>query len=145
MNLLGFNFSKISIERLPSQSQDLKVVTNFAVPEIEEVKSDAFKIKDEILKAKFNYNINYEPEYAKLEFAGEIMISLEPKLFKDVMKEWKENKTINDDVKVFLFNIILKKSNIKAMELEDEMNLPSHIPLPSVTKDSIKSQKSEQL
>ncbi len=143
MNLLGFNFSKISIERLPSQSQDLKVVTNFAVPEIEEVKSDAFKIKDEILKAKFNYNINYEPEYAKLEFAGEIMISLEPKLFKDVMKEWKENKTINDDVKVFLFNIILKKSNIKAMELEDEMNLPSHIPLPSVTKDSIKSQKSE--
>jgi len=143
MNLLGFNFSKISIERLPSQSQDLKVVTNFAVPEIEEVKSDAFKIKDEILKAKFNYNINYEPDYAKLEFAGEIMISLEPKLFKDVMKEWKENKTINDDVKVFLFNIILKKSNIKAMELEDEMNLPSHIPLPSVTKDSIKSQKSE--
>jgi hypothetical protein len=32
-----------------------------------------------------------------------------------------------------MFNIVLKKSTIKALELEDELNLPYHIPIPKVS------------
>ena len=39
---------------------------------------------------------------------------------------------IPEEYKLTIFNIIMKKSNLKAIQLEDEMNLPLHISLPSI-------------
>jgi len=35
---------------------------------------------------------------------------------------------------VFLFNIILKKSTLKALQIEEELNIPLHMQLPSLKK-----------
>ncbi len=137
MKILGFNFQKISIERFPKKAEGLKVNTDISILDITSVNTDLFNTKEEFLAVKFSYKIDYDPDYAKVEFAGELIVSLDSKEAKEVLKEWKDKK-FPEDFKIFVFNVILKKSNLKALELEDEMNLPLHLPLPTLKKGSEK-------
>ena len=41
---------------------------------------------------------------------------------------------MTEEFRILLFNIILRKANIKALELEEQMNLTLHIPLPTLKK-----------
>ena len=50
---------------------------------------------------------------------------------KKIKKEWKKKK-LPDAYRALIINVVLKKSNLKALELEDEMGLPLHLPLPSI-------------
>jgi hypothetical protein len=34
-----------------------------------------------------------------------------------------------------IFNFIMVKCNVKALYLEDEMNMPLHVPMPRLTKE----------
>jgi hypothetical protein len=137
MKVLGFNFSKISVEKFPNKAEDIKLNTNIEILNIKSVKTDMLKTKDELIGVKFSYKIGYDPDYAKIEFAGDILLSLDFKIAKDVLKEWKDKK-FPEEFQMFVFNVILRKSNIKALELEDEMNLPLHFPLPSLKKSENK-------
>ena len=137
MKVLGFNFSKISVEKFPNKAEDIKLNTNIEILDIKPVKAEMLKTKDEIVGVKFSYSIKYDPDYAKIEFSGDILLSLDPKIVKDVLKEWKDKK-FPEDFQIFVYNVILRKSNIKALELEDEMNLPLHFPLPSLKKSESK-------
>ena len=131
MKLLGFNFTKINAERFPQKSnQGIKVNTNIDVPEIKEAKSDIFK-KESILAVKFKYSVNYEPEYAKIELEGNIAFGADPKTAKKILNDWKDKK-ISEEVRTIIFNIIFKKANLRALQLEEELALPFHIPMPSL-------------
>lgn len=136
MRLIGFNFNKISIERFKENQENLKFNTKIDISSIDTIKSDILKTKEEIIKINFIYSVSYEPSYAKLELVGDIILSVEPKRAKEILKGWK-NKNFSNDFRIFVFNIILRKSNIKAFQLEDEVGLPPHIPLPSLNKESI--------
>lgn len=136
MKIVGFSFNKINIERFSTKAEELKINTNININEIDSVKADLFKAKNEFISIKFSYIIKYEPEYAKIELSGNILVSIEPKLAKQVIKDWKDNKKLQEDFRIFVFNVILTKSNLKALALEDELNLPIHIPLPSVKRES---------
>ncbi len=129
MKLMGFNFSKINVEKFSDNLNELKINTNIDISDINEVKPGSFKTKEILLGIKFNYTINYEPNFAKIEFSGNVLVSLDPKIAKNILKEW-EDKKIPDDFKTHLFNLIMRKSSIKALEFEEDMNLPYHIPLP---------------
>ncbi len=132
MRIIGFNFSKISVEKLADKVDNLKIDTKIDISEIEPVKSDIFK-KEELLSIKFTYTIDYSPKLAKLELAGHIIMSVDSKMVNNILSGWK-NKKMPEEFRIAIFNIILRKANIKALELEDEMNLPIHMPLPKVTK-----------
>jgi len=133
MRIISFNFTKSSVEKLSDAFKDLKINTNIHVSEIKGVKQDIFKSKEEFLGINFEFNIDYAPEIAKIEFKGKVLIGVEQKKAKDILKQWEEKK-IEEGLKLLIFNVILRKSNIKALQLEDEMNLPPHINLPSVRK-----------
>jgi hypothetical protein len=136
MRVLGFNFTKINVERLKdviASSEKLKISTQIDVPELKEVKTDILRTKEEILAAKFVYGVNYDPDFAKIELEGKILLALDPKTAKEVLKQWKKKK-MSEDFRIFLFNIILRKSSLKALDLEEELNLPLHMPMPSFKK-----------
>ncbi len=137
MKVLGFNFNKQSVERFTDGTENLKISTNINISEINEVKSDILKIKDEIINVKFVYTIEYEPKLAKIEFLGNLLLSVDSKLSKEIFKQWKE-KQLPEDFRIFVFNIILRKSNIKAIQFEDDMNIPFHFSLPFLKKSENK-------
>lgn len=134
MKVVGFNFDKISCEKLSSNYENLKINTNIDISSIEEVDPSLLLNKSEkILNIKFVYLLKYSENVAKIEFKGNVLLTSDEKKSKEILKKW-DKKELDEDFKIPLFNMIFKKSNIKALELEDEMNLPYHIQLPSLKK-----------
>ena len=130
MKTAGFNFKKIFGERTGNSLGELKIETGISISEIKPFNSP-LKSKEEPLEIDFDYIVNYNPEFAKIELAGTLIVALEPKIAKEVLKEWKEKK-IPEKFKINLFNNILKKATIKAIQVEDELHLPPHINLPTI-------------
>ena len=57
------------------------------------------------------------------------MIAMDSKEVKDVLKEWKDKK-LNESFRISIFNIILRKASVKALQLEEDINIPPHFSLP---------------
>ena len=142
MNIVGFNFTKMNIERSKLPTEKVKVNTKMSISAIESIKSNLLNTGEDLLGVEFTYSLEYEPEFAKIEFKGNIIISLEPKLAKEVLKEW-ESKRTTEEFRIPILNVILRKANLKALQLEDELGLPPHLPLPSFRKEE-KSDKKEE-
>jgi len=135
MRVIGFNLTKINIEKFKESVEDLKINTKINISNIGRVKYDFLKSKEEIIEVKFSYKINYDPELAIINISGGLILAVDFKSSKEILKQWEEKK-MPEDLRVFLFNIILKKFSLKALSLEDELNLPPHISLPLLKKQS---------
>ena len=131
MRILGFNFDKISIEKLKDRTENLNIKTNIDISEIKKIESDILKTNDELVQAKFSYSVKYEPGFADIDLKGTALLSLDEKQAKEVMKQWKK-KEMPEEFRTFLFNIIMRKASLRSLHLEDELNLPLHLPLPTL-------------
>ena len=131
MRIIGFNFTKILIEKKGSLTKPPQVKTSINVLDLKEISSDFLKAKETPIEIKFSYGIFYEPKIAELAFEGNLIVLVDPKDAKEIIKKWKK-KDFSEKFKLFVFNVILRKSNIRAIQLEDEMNLPPHFQLPSL-------------
>lgn len=132
MRVAGFNFTKVSIEKMKLPDANLKIQTDITISEIKETESKFFKAKESLLEVDFTYTINYNPEIALVELAGKfVLASSSTKETKNVLDAWK-NKQMPEDFRLGLFNAILKKVTPRALVLEDELNLPTHIAPPSL-------------
>lgn len=136
MRIVGFNFTKISIEKKKEiePKDELKVNTDISIKELKEIKSLNLKIKEEIIGVDYSFKVIYDPSIAIIDLEGKILFSSTSKEIKEILNEWK-NKKMPENFKVLLFNFILKKSNLKALELEEDLNLPLHFPMPSLKKE----------
>jgi hypothetical protein len=130
MKIIGFNLTKISVNRKEKFEGKLEINQNI---DIKNVVKDSIPITEEVvLKIDFYFQINYSSgDFAKLDFEGNVLIIPEKEELKDILKSWKDKK-IPDETRVPLFNFIMSKCNIKALLLEDEMSLPYHIPMPRI-------------
>ena len=133
MRIIGFNLTRILVEKQEKPGDKIKVDQNINIKDIFEEKIPISK--DKALKINFSLIINYSDNYAKIEFEGSILILPEKEELKEFLDSWKDKK-IPKDQRVHLFNFIMNKCNIKALYLEDEMALPYHIPMPRITQES---------
>lgn len=133
MRIIGFNFKKIEAERKKNIQGKLEIKSNL---QIENIEKETIDIAGEVLKFHYNYSIKYEPEFAEISFKGNVLaLPDNPEDIKKILKEWKKKK-LSDEIRLFVFNFIISKCNLKALQLEDEFALPPHIPLPHLTKQT---------
>lgn len=130
MKLIGFHFTKMDLEKKSDDLKDLKINTEINILDVNEAKNSIFSSQDSLIIIKFEYVINYDKDIASLKFYGNLISSMESKKAKEVLKQW-EDKKLPSDFRLNIFNVILKKASLKALQFEEEFNLPSHIPLPS--------------
>jgi len=138
MQIIGFNFTKISCERKKDPSGKLEIKSNIDLKNIAQEKLDLIKDK-EVLKFTFEFTIEYSPDTAVLKFEGAILAILEKDAIKETLKKWKTKK-IPDEIRLPLFNTILTKCNLKALQMEEEFNLPTHVPMPRLAPPQDKGQ-----
>lgn len=131
MKLLGFNFRKINAEKSASKVKDIKINTNIDISDILSPEPGILKTKEEVLAVKFTLKIDYEQNIGKVELVGDALLAIEPKLAKEIIKDWKDKK-IPEEFRLPLYNLILRKSTLKALQLEEEIGLPLHMPLPVI-------------
>ncbi|MCX6748335.1 MAG: hypothetical protein NT076_01900 [Candidatus Pacearchaeota archaeon] len=138
MQVIGFNFEKISAERKQSKKPvaNIEVNSNINIKSITQEEIDLAKEKH-ALKFDFEFSINYKPDLADILFNGFILLLVEKDESKEILKKWKTKK-IDDKIRIPVFNTILTKCNLKALQLEEELSLPTHVPLPKIQQSQNK-------
>jgi hypothetical protein len=134
IKIIGFNFSKLLAEKKSQDFKDLKIDRNIKIESVEKIKPQSLQIREDMVEVRFKYGINYTPDVAKFDFSGSLLITAEPKVIKEFLGEWGDKK-LPERHKVVIFNVIMRKSDIKALEMEDEMGLPLHIALPLIREE----------
>jgi hypothetical protein len=125
--LLGFNFTKINVEKNPKFSGNLKVKSNINIKSIEKHKLEL--AKQDSLRIEFVFDVDYG-NLGKINLNGVMFITSDLKQIKDTLSKWKDTKATPTQLQVAIMNIILQKTSLKALELEEEIGLPHHIQLP---------------
>jgi len=126
IKLAGFKYSKIVVERNDELKGELKITPNINIKSVEKFKSD--NSKQELLQVEFKFAIDYS-SLGNVELDGRMFLSVDPKTMKDAIDGFKDKK-LDSEINLIILNAIMQKASIKALELEEEMNLPPHVQLP---------------
>lgn len=132
MSVIGFNFNKISVERLGSKSGKLTISNNVGISEIVEAKVPFGNDKTKCVKVNFKFESKYEPKVAEISLEGDVLYMLPADAAASLIDDWKAKKNLSSEAIQPIMNAILSKSNVEALILSKELNLPSPIPLPKV-------------
>jgi len=131
--IVGFGFTKLSAERKEAAKGKIDINNNVTIKNVEEDNFSMGKDKQQnILRFIFEFTSKYEPNIGNILFEGELLYMEEPKKSKEILASWKKDKKLPKEIMAGLLNTILTKSNIQALILSQEINLPSPIPLPKV-------------
>jgi len=126
IKLVGSRITKLSAEKNTDFKGKIEINTNIRVISIDKTK----EAKD-TLKVGYLFEIDYA-ELGKISIQGNLFIATDSKTIKDILKI-KEDKKIDAPEYLAITNLINQKSSIKALELEDEMGLPIHMRLPTLS------------
>ena len=122
------------------------ISTDILFTNVEKEKLEMLK-DTEAVKTSFKFSILFKdsdkkPDKAdksenqnEVSFEGSLLLALDKEEAKEFLKSWKKNEVPKDKV-VPLYNFILKKCSVRALQLEEELGLPSHIPFPQVRSQS---------
>ena len=133
MPIVGFNFERVSGEKKNIISKEVKIRNNASIIDILEERLPIEGSKGEVLKFTFEYITSYEPEIGEIELKGHILYLDDTKKIKEILKSWRKDKKIPQELMQQLLNTIIRRSSIKALTLSEELNLPPQIPLPKLT------------
>ena len=135
MKIIGFSLIKISIKRKEDLQGELKIDQNI---DIKDIQKETVPISsDSAIKIKFGFTIDYSNDSAKLEFEGFLIVLPDKSELDKFLDAWK-NKQLPEDTKLPIFNFIMGKCNVKALSLEDDLALPTHIPMPRINPEQEK-------
>ena len=136
MKVIGFSLEEFYAKK----SFDFKhtaISTDILFKGIEKTKLGLLK-DDETLKISFKFSVNYKESEKKeanekneIVISGNIFLAVSKDESKEFLKSWK-NKEIPKDKALGLYNFILRKCSLKALQLEEDLNLIPHIPFPQL-------------
>lgn len=122
----GSRITKLSAERKPDFSGKLEMKTNIKIDSIEKVK----EAKDTV-KLTYTFEVEYV-ELGGVSIEGLLFLSGDAKSIKELLKVQKDKKYDSPEY-IGITNLIIQKASIKAFELEEELGLPIHIKLPTLS------------
>ncbi len=134
MPIVGFNFEKVSVEKKNPIKGKIQIKSNASITNVNEEKLPTGKTKMDGLKFNFEFNIDYTPSIGNINLKGHIFFLDDPKIIKDIVRQYKKEKKLSPEITAQIINTILLKSTTKALTLAQEVNLPPHLPLPQITQ-----------
>ncbi|MCX8146884.1 MAG: hypothetical protein N3D84_00240 [Candidatus Woesearchaeota archaeon] len=132
MAIVGFNFTKILVEKKKEMKGKVSINNSAGIKDIEKTELSLGKAKQPGLRIKFEYKSSYDPEIASILLEGEVLDLEDEKKIEEMLKEWNAKKKMPDDKVSPIINSILTRCNIEALILSKEMALPPPVPLPKV-------------
>ncbi|MBI2043681.1 hypothetical protein HYT25_04805 [Candidatus Pacearchaeota archaeon] len=130
MKYAGFRLNKVEAERHENETPkgNINVNSNF---NLGKSKKEDLKDKRNVFGFDFTYAIKYE-EFATLSFKGVVFIELEGE-DRNLLKELESSETTKDnDLRKFILDIVLAKTHVESLHLEERLGLPFHIQSPRV-------------
>jgi hypothetical protein len=131
MPIIGFTLKKITAEKANQLTGKIKVTNNLKILDIQPEET-TFTKSEEVLRFDFKFSITYEPEIGIIEIEGSILYMDDPKKTKQIIETWKKDNQIKKEVRLQIYNAILARCNVKALNLAQDVGLPPHFRLPTV-------------
>jgi hypothetical protein len=133
MVMVGFNFTKLHVEKLSPSKGKIKISNNVTIKNVTEKDLSLGKTKEQGINFIFEFVSKYNPGIGEIILTGEILYMEPPEKIKEIMKSWKKDKKLPQPVMTNILNNVLVKSNIQALILSQTVSLPPPIPLPKVS------------
>ncbi len=126
MAVVGFSFIKMLAERKKAPTEAIKINSDVKVTN---VVKDMVGKEENLARFEFEFTLNYG-EPGELLLTGEVLFMDEPAKVKQIIENWKKQQAVEAKILTQVLNAVLYRANIKALELMQEVGLPSHINLP---------------
>jgi len=144
MPIVGFNFDKIDAEKKRPVEPPVNVNTGLVIKDMKEEKVPVGK-SETVLRLDFEFTVKYDPKIANILLGGHLLYLDESKKAKAVLKKWTKDKKLDQDVMQVIMNTILIKSNIKALMISQELNLPPHVKLPIIQPKPVEESQADKM
>ncbi|MFH1916386.1 MAG: hypothetical protein ABIJ21_03920 [Nanoarchaeota archaeon] len=131
MTIIGFELSKMLIERKNIIKGKINIANNVAIKSVEDVKISVGAGKS-ALKFTFQFTTKYQPDIGNIIIDGDVIYLCAEDEGKAIISGWKKDKKIPKEVMTPTLNHVLNKCNVQALLLSRELNLPAPIPLPRI-------------
>ncbi len=133
MAIVGFDFTKLLVERKGPIKGKVNIKNNVSITKVEKATLSLGASKQAGLKFSFEFTAVYEPNLGRILIEGEVLdLQNDEKVVDKAVADWKKDKKVEQKLMTGLLNSVLSKSNIQALLLSKEINLPPPIPLPKL-------------
>ncbi|MBI2106051.1 hypothetical protein HYT56_04410 [Candidatus Woesearchaeota archaeon] len=134
MPIVGFNLEKTQAERSKKLQKGMKATHNITITSINNEDIEMGKNSKKLgLKFSFEFNVDYQPEVGKILIGGSVLYLDDEKTVKEILNGWKKNRHVNPEIAAQILNTAIVRCTIKALNMAQEVNLPPHMPIPTVT------------
>jgi len=82
------------------------------------------------LSLEFEFETSYEPKIANIKITGDILYR--PENSAKILKEWKKNKKLPDEMNMEILNNLFRRCLIKISVIADDLQLPPPLQLPRI-------------
>ena len=140
MPIIGFHFDKIEAENKHGTIKSLSIKPNIDIKTVSKKSTIIGNEEKDTIKISFEYKIEYQ-ELGYINFEGTIIYLTSKEETDKILKLWDKEKKLPKTILTPILNLILIKSNIKALNLSQDINLPPHIKLPYLISKEIKNKE----
>ncbi len=130
MPIVGFRFTSLEGKRLEDTKTETQIKVN-STPRVTMLKEvDIPTFRDKALSLDFEFTTTYEPKLAEIKIKGNILY-----LSKDnesVLKSWKKDKKLPDEMNIEILNNLFRKCLVKISSIAEDLQLPPPLQMPRV-------------
>lgn len=134
MPIVGFHLEKTLAERTKKLQKGMKATHNITITSVQNEDIEFGKAsKKPGLKFTFEYNVDYQPKIGQVLIEGSVLYLDDEKIVKGILDSWKKDKSINQEITAQILNTAIVRCTVKALNMAQEVNLPPHMPIPTIT------------
>lgn len=142
MPIIGIGLTKMEAKKLADITGAVRVNSGMNVTDIKEINLPAFKTKG--LSIEFEYRTKYtdnknDKSMAEINIDGNVVLVGEDQ--EKILKDWKKDKSLVDNVKFEVIRVVSDKCSKKAILLSDDLQIP---PPPLMLPQAFKQEKEEK-
>jgi len=141
MPVIGINIKSVDAKKHEEIIGAVKVNSNTTIKDIKEQDLPALKQKGLTIGFEFKteYMDDKKKSVAEIIIGGDVLF-IDEQLEK-IIKDWKKDKKLSDDISLQVINAVLRRSIIRALSLSEELQLPPPIALPFAKKNQEEDSK----
>jgi len=140
MATIGFNFTRMLVERKTNANGQITVSNNISIVNVEQYHLAMTPGANNALAISFKFELKYNPEIGNILLEGQVLELVSEQEQKDTVASWKEKKVLKKEMLGYIMQTILARCQIQGIILAKELNLPSPIPLPKIKLDENKAE-----
>jgi len=131
MVIAGINLTKINVERTGQIKGKIDVNSKVVINKVTNAEI-GIALKDRGIQVSFTFSSIYSPQVGKIEIEGNVLVLESEENAKKIIETWEKTKKLPPVLMQHVYASILRKCNIKALTMSEDVGLPSPIRLPQV-------------